>query len=59
MEQIFSDILDKIEYVMEFDILKRDVLKYFGDDKFVGHFLFAFIKYDITILLEEHRIHEI
>ena len=54
MELIFSDPLDKIEYVIEFDILKRDVLKYFEDDKFVGHFLFAFMEYDITILLEEH-----
>ena len=33
---------------------KRDVLKYFEDDKFVGHFLFAFMEHDITILLEEH-----
>ena len=54
MELIFSDLLDKIEYVIEFDILKRDVLKYFEDDKFVGHFLFAFMEYDIAILLEEH-----
>ena len=41
---------------IEFDILKRDVLKYFEVDKFVGHFLFAFMEYDITILLEE-RVH--
>ena len=49
MELIFSDLLDKIEYVIEFDILKRDVLKYFEEDKFVGHFLFAFMEYDTTI----------
>ena len=42
------------DYVIEFDILKRDVLKYFEDDKFVGHFLFAFMEYDTTILFEEH-----
>ena len=33
---------------------RRDVLKYFEDDKFVRHFLFAFMEYDITISLEEH-----
>ena len=54
MELTFSDLLHKIEYVIEFDILERDVLKYFEDDKFGGHFLFAFMEYDITILLEEH-----
>ena len=54
MELTFSDLLDKIEYLIEFDILERDVLKYFEDDKFVGHFLFAFMEYDIAILLEEH-----
>ena len=54
MELTFSDLLHKIEYVIEFDILERDVLKYFEDDKFVWHFLFAFMEYDITILLEEH-----
>ena len=54
MELTFSDLQDKIEYVIELDILERDVLKYFEDDKFVGHFLFAFMEYDITILLEEH-----
>ena len=54
MELIFSDLLNKIEYVMEYDIIRRDVLKYFEDDKFVGHFLFASMEYDITILLEEH-----
>ena len=43
-----------IEYVIEFDILKRDVLKYFEDDKFVGHFLFAFMEYATSILFEEH-----
>ena len=42
------------DYVIEFDILKRDVLKHFEDDKFVGHFLFAFMEYDTTILFEEH-----
>ena len=35
MELTFSDLLHKIEYVIEFDILERDVLKYFEDDKFV------------------------
>ena len=54
MELIFSDLQDKIEYVIKFDILKRDVLKYFEDDKFVEHFLFAFMEYDTTILFEEH-----
>ena len=54
MELIFSDLLDNIEYVIEFDILKRDVLKYFEDDKFVGLFWFAFMEYDTTILFEEH-----
>ena len=54
MELTFSDLLHKIEYVIEFDIPKRDVLKYFEDDKFVRHFLFAFMEYDITISLEEH-----
>ena len=49
MELIFPDLLDKIEYVIEFDILKRDVLKYFEEDKFVDHFLFAFMEYDTTI----------